>query len=79
VNHEQREAITANGFGLVDLWETSPVRFGDNQSHAEEIIDTIFPAIRCCAQGQATATSLRGPAKNGAENYLRCNSLFQIR
>jgi hypothetical protein len=43
VNHEQREAIIASGFGLVDLWEISPVRFGDNQSHAEQIVDALFP------------------------------------
>src|SRR6266550_496594 len=27
VNREQREAIIATGFGLVDLWEISPIRF----------------------------------------------------
>jgi len=43
VNTEQREAITASGFGLVDLWETSPIRFEDNAPHTEKIIDTIFP------------------------------------
>lgn len=43
VNTEQREAVTANGGGLVDLWELSPVRFTDSQSHTEEIIDRLFP------------------------------------
>src|SRR6516165_2772387 len=43
VNAEQREAVIASGFGLVDLWEISPVRFEDNKSHTEEIIDTLFP------------------------------------
>jgi hypothetical protein len=43
VNHEQREAIIAIGFGLVDLWEVSPVRFEDSESHTEEIIDVLFP------------------------------------
>jgi hypothetical protein len=43
VNEEQREAVIASGAGLVDLWETSPVRFTDSQSHAEEIIDRLFP------------------------------------
>src|SRR5206468_2954769 len=28
---------------LVDLWEASPVRFEDNESHAEKIIDALFP------------------------------------
>jgi hypothetical protein len=43
VNHEQREAIIATGFGLVDLWEISPVRFGDNQPDTEQIVDALFP------------------------------------
>src|ERR1039457_7074040 len=43
VNVEQREAIVASELGLVDLWEVSPVRFGDNATHAEEIIDALFP------------------------------------
>ncbi len=43
VNQEQREAVTGAGFGLVDLWEVSPVRFQDNESHAEEVIDALFP------------------------------------
>jgi hypothetical protein len=43
VNQEQREAVIASGIGLIDLWEISPVRFDDNESHAEEIIDAVFP------------------------------------
>jgi hypothetical protein len=43
VNCEQREAVVASGFGLVDLWELSPVRFEDNKSHAEQIVDVLFP------------------------------------
>ena len=43
VNTEQREAIIASGFGLVDLWEISPIRFEDNAVHTEEIIDALFP------------------------------------
>jgi hypothetical protein len=43
VNAEQREAVIASGAGLVDLWEASPVRFTDSESHAEEIIDRLFP------------------------------------
>jgi len=43
VNAEQRESVTATGLGLVDLWEASPVRFTDDESHAEEIIDRLFP------------------------------------
>jgi hypothetical protein len=43
VNAEQREAVIASGLGLVDLWEISPVRFEDNKSHTETIIDALFP------------------------------------
>jgi hypothetical protein len=43
VNTEQREAITASGFGLVDLWEISPIRFEDGAAHTEKIIDVLFP------------------------------------
>ena len=42
VNAEQREAVIASGAGLVDLWEISPVKFEDNKSHTEEIIDRLF-------------------------------------
>jgi hypothetical protein len=53
VNHEQREAIIATGFGLVDLWEISPVRFEDSQSHTEEIIDTLFPGNPLLCAGRS--------------------------
>jgi hypothetical protein len=43
VNAEQREAVIASGAGLVDLWEISPVRFEDSESHTEAIIDRLFP------------------------------------
>ena len=43
VNTEQREAITASAFGLVDLWEISPIRFEDSAAHTEKIIDVLFP------------------------------------
>jgi hypothetical protein len=43
VNHEQREAVIASGFGLVDLWEISPIRFEGNAPHTEEIVDVLFP------------------------------------
>ncbi|MEP6699533.1 MAG: hypothetical protein ABJB09_07375 [Verrucomicrobiota bacterium] len=55
VNQEQREAIIASGYGLVDLWENSPRRFEDNESCAEEIIDELFPgdALLCVGQSQS--------------------------
>ena len=49
MNQEQREAIIAEGIGVVDLWEASPIRFDDGESHTEEIIDALFPgnALLC--------------------------------
>lgn len=55
VNAEQREAvIVASSLGLVDLCEISPVRFEDNQSHTEEIIDVLFPANPLLCVGQSS-------------------------
>lgn len=54
VNAEQREAVIAtSGFGLVDLWEISPVRFEDNKSHAEKIIDALFPGNPLLCAGRS--------------------------
>jgi len=50
VNAEQRDAVIASGTGLVDLWEASPLRFEDNKSHTEQIIETLFPGdVLLCA------------------------------
>ncbi len=43
VNAEQRAAIIGAGYGLADLWEASPRRIEDSESHTEEIIDLLFP------------------------------------
>jgi hypothetical protein len=40
---EKIDEIIRAGFRLYDLWDQSPIRFGDGVSHSEEIIDTIFP------------------------------------
>ena len=45
VNKEQREAVIASGMGLVDLWEISPIRLEDNESHTEEIYAVTGNAI----------------------------------
>jgi hypothetical protein len=39
------EAIRQNGPGLYDLQESSPVRYDDEASHAEEVITALFPGI----------------------------------
>jgi hypothetical protein len=53
VNAEQREAVLASGAGLVDLWEISPVRFEDNFSHTERIIDALFPGDPLLCAGRS--------------------------
>jgi hypothetical protein len=55
VNAEQREAVIAAGAGLVDLWEISPVRFEDKESHTEEIIDTLFPGDPLLCAGRSNS------------------------
>jgi len=42
VNQEAAEALTKDGPGVYDLWERSPIRFEDDQSHAEQVIDALF-------------------------------------
>ena len=61
VNAEQREAvIAAMGMGLVDLWEVSPVRFEDNDSHTEAVIDVLFPGnpLLCCGKSNSEFATL---------------------
>ena len=52
INQEKRDAIIASGFGLVDLWEASTIRFDDNDAHTDEIIDRLFPGnpLLCCGR-----------------------------
>ena len=52
VNAEQREAVIASGFGLVDLWELSNPRIDDGEAHTESIIDRLFPgnSLLCCGR-----------------------------
>jgi hypothetical protein len=46
------EEIAREGGGLADLWESSPIRFDDDTSHTEDIIDALFPGdpLLCCAR-----------------------------
>ena len=68
VNAEQREAAIASGVGLVDLWEISPVRFEDNESHTEEIIDALFPGNPLLCRGRSNSDFDTSCARNGAAN-----------
>lgn len=44
VNPAAVEDLTKDGPGVYDLWERSPIRFEDDQSHAEEVKDGLFTA-----------------------------------
>lgn len=48
-------AVVAEGHGLADLWEASPIRLEDNANHAEEILPRLFPsgALLCCGWSQS--------------------------
>jgi hypothetical protein len=73
VNAEQREAIIATGFGLVDLWEFSPIRFENNTSHTEQIIDALFPGnlLLCCAATKDSARTARRDEWRGRMRELQ--------
>jgi len=43
VNQKEREAITLDGPGLADLWESSAIRIEDNEQHTEALVDQLFP------------------------------------
>lgn len=49
-DHDAIRQIVASGWGLVDLWERSPIRFTDARRHTEEIVDILFPGnpLLCC-------------------------------
>jgi len=48
-------AVLADGGGLADLWEASPVRIEDNEPRTETIIDRLFPGnpLLCCGLTQS--------------------------
>ena len=73
VNREQVEAITGGGNGLIDLWETSPVRIEDNRAHTEQIIDALFPGnpLLCCAATNATAQTAKREEWRGRMSQLQ--------
>ena len=37
-------AILREGCELIDLWEDSPIRLNDNESHTGQIVDVLFPS-----------------------------------
>jgi hypothetical protein len=55
------DQIVTTGPALYDLWEKSPVRFDDSDTHTEEIIDVILPGnpLLCFAKSNAVFATRR--------------------
>ncbi len=55
VDLKRRNQLTQDGPALVDLWELSPVRIEDNESHTEDIVEHLFPGnpLLCCGKSQS--------------------------
>jgi hypothetical protein len=57
---ERAAAISSNG-ELYDLWESSPVRFDDDISHTEALVDALFGddnPLLCCGRSQSEFDTL---------------------
>jgi hypothetical protein len=48
------DRIVRNGPGVCDVWESSPWRWEDEQSHTEEIVDIVFPGDPYLCAGWAS-------------------------
>lgn len=49
-------AVVSRGFGARDLIDASPIRFDDKRSHADEVIDILFPGDPLLCVGLTTKT-----------------------
>jgi hypothetical protein len=64
--------MAKDGPGLYDLWEQSPVRFDDEETHVEEVIDALFPGNPLLCVGKSNyqfATRRREIWRGHLENY----------
>jgi len=52
VNEAGAKRYANGGPGCYDLWEISPVRWDDDESHAEEVIDQLFKAYELICVGR---------------------------
>jgi hypothetical protein len=48
------DKIVSSGPSLYDLWEQSPIRFEDGNSHAEEVVDTLLPGDPLLCVGKSS-------------------------
>ena len=73
------QAGDSRRLGVYDLWEKSPVRWGEGECHAQEIIEVLFPATRCFAsERQATHLELT-LGRHGAAELTIAASSFRTR
>ena len=64
VNEERRAAVIASvGYGLVDLWETSPVRLERNEPRTFAIIGALFPPDALLCAGKSSSEFATRPWK----------------
>lgn len=52
---EKIERLVKLRVGLADLWEASPIRFEDDDSHTEDLIDQLFPDDPLLCVGKSAA------------------------
>jgi len=65
VDKAARAAVVAqHDGGAVELWERSPVRFFDDESHTEEIIDRLFPGNPLLSVADGPETAITGPRES---------------
>ena len=72
LNTEAIKAITNTGFGLVDLYEASPIRFEDDDD-TEQLIDWLFPdnPLLCCGWTQCNFSTKPREKWRGLMNRLQ--------
>jgi len=70
-----RESIIAEGFGLVDLWELSPVRWYDDRARADEFIDWLFPGNPLLCVG-LSKSKFRTERREGFRGMLETAALI---
>jgi hypothetical protein len=70
------ETACALGLGLADLWEASPILFDDDRSHAEEIIDALFPGDPLLCVATRTAKGARTAPRSEWRGSLESSALI---
>jgi hypothetical protein len=71
-NLTEIDRIVRGGIGLVDLWEKSPTRFDDDSSHAEEIIDAVFPGNPLLCVGETEYKFATKPREEWRSKLSNC-------